>query len=248
MTHLLLTTITADERCQPRVRLEPALVDEYAQAMTEGAVFPPLTVYQDGATHWLADGFHRYHAARQAGMETIECVVIPGTLRDAILHAVGANATHGMRRTNLDKRRAVETLLSDPEWVQWSDSEIARRCAVSHPFVGNIRESILKPLQDSPRLATRNGTTYAVNTANIGRRSATAVLDPDDDEDYPEVAGEVLNMDTGEILVAAALRNLPPQPKNSIQDRAERAAVAIIEEYGRELACMIADAIRRKTA
>lgn len=193
MTHLLLTTITADERCQPRVRLEPSLVDEYAQAMTEGAAFPPLTVYQDGATHWLADGFHRYHAARQAGIDTLDCTIHPGTLRDAILHAVGANDTHGMRRTNLDKRRAVETLLNDPEWSQWSNYQIADRCAVSEGLVRSVRDIYVQNA-DTPRLATRNGTTYEVNTANIGRK-VDSTSEPDEDMFACEECGELFSVD-----------------------------------------------------
>jgi hypothetical protein len=37
--------------------------------------------------------------------------------RDAILFSVSANGTHGQRRTNEDKRRAVLCLLNDPEWA-----------------------------------------------------------------------------------------------------------------------------------
>ncbi|MDR9404902.1 MAG: hypothetical protein RI580_15855 [Halothece sp. Uz-M2-17] len=80
--------------------------------------------------------------------------------RDAILHSVGANATHGLRRSNQDKRKAVVTLLQDNEWSQWSDAfgsvfdlrAIARQCQVSTPLVGKIRQelsssSICKNLQ-----------------------------------------------------------------------------------------------------
>src|SRR4051794_18625155 len=79
----------------------------------------PVTVYDDGERYWLVDGFHRIAAAAILGHDTIACDVRPGTLRDAVAHAVGANAAHGLRRTNDDKRRAVETLLRDPEWSRW---------------------------------------------------------------------------------------------------------------------------------
>ena len=73
-----------------------------------------------------------------------------------------------MRRTNADKRAAVLLLLNDGEWALWSDSEVARRCGVSHPFVAALRPH-LETFQDTPRKATRNGVTYAMNTAAIGR-------------------------------------------------------------------------------
>jgi hypothetical protein len=43
------------------------------------------------------------------------------------------------RRSNEDKRRAVQTLLSDPEWSGWSDREIVRRCGVAPSSVGALR-------------------------------------------------------------------------------------------------------------
>jgi hypothetical protein len=60
----------------------------------------------------------------------------------AVLYSVGANAAHGVQRSNADKRRAVETLLRDTEWSQSSDREIARRCAVAHSFVLKVRQEL----------------------------------------------------------------------------------------------------------
>jgi hypothetical protein len=91
-----------------------------------------------------------------------------GGRRDAILFAVGANATHGLRRTNADKRRAVLTLLHDPEWRQWSDSEIAHKCRVSRPLVAEMRAerdaNIAHPaeLQDGKRIVKRGGKVYSM--------------------------------------------------------------------------------------
>jgi hypothetical protein len=69
-----------------------------------------------------------------------------GTQRDAILYSDGANESHGLRRTNEDKRRAVMTLLTndlvriDPDTGQpWSSRQIARRCNPSLTFVDKIK-------------------------------------------------------------------------------------------------------------
>lgn len=62
-----------------------------------------------------------------------------GTQRDAILFACGANATHGLRRTNDDKRKAVGVLLADAVWSKMSDREIARLCKVSNMLVAVVR-------------------------------------------------------------------------------------------------------------
>jgi hypothetical protein len=140
-----LWKIQRDGGTQMRAGLDEATVTEYFEAMhTAGAwgSFPPLTVFYDGAGYWLADGFHRYAAAMQEFGASLQapCDIRAGTQRDAMLHAASANASHGLRRTNADKRRAVLALLQDPEWSQWSDGEIARRCAVSQPFVSGLRK------------------------------------------------------------------------------------------------------------
>lgn len=132
--------IRTDGGTQPRVAVSDEVVAEYADLYRQGEIFPPVTVFHDGATYWLADGFHRYWATRNAGRNVIAAEVHPGTLRDAILHSVGANATHGLRRTNADKRKAVLTLLDDEEWAQWSDRETAKRCGVHHKTVSSTRE------------------------------------------------------------------------------------------------------------
>jgi hypothetical protein len=97
--------------------------------------------------------------------ETVEipCEVRPGTRRDAVLCAAGANAMHGLRRTNADKRRAVETLLRDEEWGSWSDREITRRCHVSDRFVNGVRKALGEALtannsQSERTDVTRHGT------------------------------------------------------------------------------------------
>lgn len=141
---ILLRDIKRDGGTQMRAGLDEPTVLEYADAMRTSAgwgAFPPLVVYYDGSNYWLADGFHRWRAAWEAhGSEyDAPCEVRAGTQRDAMLHAASANADHGLRRTNADKRRAVLALLQDPEWAQWSDGEIARRCKVSQPFVSGLR-------------------------------------------------------------------------------------------------------------
>lgn len=137
-----LTKIRTDGDTQSRVQLNQDVVSEYAERINEGDEFPPITVFHDGADYWLADGFHRYFAHKRADKQTIEATVETGTIRDALLYSAGANAKHGLRRTNDDKRRAVLRLLNDVEWSELSDREIARKCEVSHPTVARIKNSL----------------------------------------------------------------------------------------------------------
>ena len=139
---ILLKDVRLNGDTQPRQFINEDVVDDYKEQMLEEVSFPPIDVFFDSANYWLADGYHRYFATKKAGFLDIEATVHEGTRRDAILFSVGANASHGLRRTNDDKRKAVLTLLNDLEWSEWSDHEIARHCHVSHTTVGRIKKSI----------------------------------------------------------------------------------------------------------
>lgn len=130
-------------------------IDEYAQAMLDGIAFPPMTVFWDGEFYWLADGFHRL-GAYESVCETLErnsidvdCDVIEGSQREAILYACGANDAHGIQRTSDDKKAAVKTVLENPlvsinpkSGQPWVDAEIARICNVGKPFVAKVRPKV----------------------------------------------------------------------------------------------------------
>ncbi|MEI6236410.1 MAG: hypothetical protein WCT04_25420, partial [Planctomycetota bacterium] len=127
---------------QSRAKIDDTVVERYTEEMKRGEAFPPVDVFQDGKNLFLADGFHRIAAAIKAEFSTFRATIVKGTLRDALLYSVGANATHGLPRTNEDKRHAVMMLLNDPEWSSWSANEIAKQCKVSDTFVGKIMNSL----------------------------------------------------------------------------------------------------------
>jgi hypothetical protein len=131
-----------DGGAQMRAEMRDETVDDYASDMLNGAVFPPIVVFYDGNDYWLGDGFHRVSAARKIDRETIVAEIRQGTARDATLHGIGSNAVHGLRRTQADKRRAVERLLKDPEWARWSDRKIAEVAKVDHKTVGTMRREL----------------------------------------------------------------------------------------------------------
>jgi hypothetical protein len=141
MTLIPLSSLRTDGGTQGRAGLTRSIVDEYAEAMQQGAIFPPVVAYHDGTNTWLADGFHRHAAARQAGVDQIDTEVLQGTQQDARLFSCGANDRHGLRRSNEDKRHVVATLLADEEWSQASDRWIAETCKVSRPLVADVRQS-----------------------------------------------------------------------------------------------------------
>lgn len=174
---LPINEISTDGGTQSRAGINDGVVLEYANSMLDGTKFPPIVVYYDGQSYWLADGFHRIHAAKQGGFSHLPCDIKQGTRRDAILFSVGANHGHGLRRTNADKRRAVETLLTDEEWGGWTDNDIAKKCGVSQPFVSQVRKdpSLITVISEESRsYITKHGTESRMNVARIGNsRSAS---------------------------------------------------------------------------
>ena len=139
---LSINSIVVDPEIQSRVKLDEECVQEYAEEIKVGKPFPPVTVFSDGTRYWLADGFHRLRAHELVGLHSIRAEVNTGTKRDAIFYAAGCNASHGLRRTNEDKRRAVLMLMLDEDWGKWSDNKIAKVCRVTQPFVSGIRKEL----------------------------------------------------------------------------------------------------------
>lgn len=163
---LCLELILTDKGTQMRAALNDSVVADYRDQWKAGTKFDPVDVFFDGKHYYLADGFHRYFGAKHAERTSIPCYVRQGTLRDAILFAVGANQQHGLRRTNEDKRSAVQRLLNDEEWVAWSDHKIAEHAGVSQQFVSATRKELTTVVNspaaaqaDKPRTG-KDGKTY----------------------------------------------------------------------------------------
>jgi hypothetical protein len=147
---LSLDSIRLDAGTQTRAHIDEATVAEYAEAMVRGDEFPPVVVFQQDGEFILADGFHRVKAARRARLKHIVAEVRQGGRLDALRFALGANHKHGLRRSNGDKRRAVELALAD--FGNQSDRLLAELCGVSQPFVGNIRHQLITVISSKPRL------------------------------------------------------------------------------------------------
>jgi hypothetical protein len=147
--------IKIDPPIQQRVAgTSQEVVDDYARAMRDGDAFPPIIVFSDdGVNYCLVDGYHRFDAYRLAhpDVQEIECEVYTGDHDDALIWACGANARHGLRRTRLDKLKAVITLLRINRCSDWSDRRVAEHCGVSHPFVAKVRREHVEKLPDTGR-------------------------------------------------------------------------------------------------
>ena len=140
MQELLIEKIRTDGDVQSRERISDDYVEELADLIQVGKKLPPIEVFNDGTDIWVSDGFHRLHAHLKANKRTIRCDVKKGTKVAAMLASCAANQAHGLRRTNADKRRAMElTLKLQPDW---SDQAIANHAGVHVNTVALTRRQL----------------------------------------------------------------------------------------------------------
>jgi hypothetical protein len=169
---LKLTQIRVDGGTQPRVALRNDVIEDYAERMQAGIAFDPIAVFFDGSQYWLSDGFHRLAACLRAGIDTIEADILQGSLADAQWHSYSVNKSHGLRRTNEDKERAVKLAVAHPRAVDQSNMQIAEHCGVDEKTVRKYRLSNnISASSEIPKMrtVTRGETTYQQRTRNIGQ-------------------------------------------------------------------------------
>lgn len=145
---LEIRKIRIDAGTQSREEINEETVKEYYDFIEDEGDLPPVTVFFDGLSYYLADGYHRILAYQRAERAYIDATLKGGTLRDAVQYSLGANAEHGLPRSAADKRKAVLTCLNDDLWSELSAREIARLCKVSHTFVSEVvkqRSGVSKP-------------------------------------------------------------------------------------------------------
>lgn len=178
-----ITQLRTDGGTQPRAMYHYGMVDAYAEDMDAGVTFPPVVVFYDGSDYWLADGFHRVLAARKIERTAIDADVRQGTQQDAQWYSYSVNQAHGLRRSNDDKRRAVEAALKHLNAAGMSDRQIAEHCGVSQPFVSELRNRV----SDNGYQSTGNG--YRAGKDGVKRKAPNKKPKPapaqQDEDDEP---------------------------------------------------------------
>lgn len=169
-----VSSIRLDTGIQSRERINEDYVQELANLLTEGKALPPVEVFEDGTYIWMADGFHRALAHARIGLVEIEANVNKGTQKDAIWHSCSANQSHGLRRTNADKRRAVEMALKmKPEL---SDRGLAEHVGVNSEMVGGVRRLLSETDTriSPPERIGKDGRKYHVSDSDTSKSHASS--------------------------------------------------------------------------
>jgi transposase len=177
-----LSDIRRDGGTQPRAAINYDLIEEYKEAYQMGSALPPPVVFFDGEAYWLADGFHRHSAYYVTGLDEMECDVRQGTRLDAVWYSCSANQSHGLRRSNSDKRRAVMAALEHPKSKTLSDSAIAEHCGVSHTTVANTRKEVQPETKSEPRTG-RDGRATRPSSEKRSQAKKLRTISNDDEEE-----------------------------------------------------------------
>lgn len=139
-TPVSIDLITIDHDIQSRAATNRETVVEYAEAWKNEAEFPPVELFCDGVDYYVGDGIHRILSAQSAGRSSVTANVHKGGKHEASIFACGANKSHGLKRTNADKRKCVERVLTlEPEWA---DNRIAAHIGVGDDMVKAARKQL----------------------------------------------------------------------------------------------------------
>lgn len=169
-----IASIRTDGGTQPREGLDAKYIDDLVEALTNGATLPPVDLMYDGDRYWLYDGFHRLAAHKAVNRVMISARVHQGDQAAAQWESYAANQSHGLRRSQADKERAIRAALKHPNGAKLANSLIAKHLGVSDNTVRKYREDMESASQIA-KVTERQGADGKVyNTANIGANRPAA--------------------------------------------------------------------------
>src|SRR3954470_10403316 len=131
MRDLAIDLIGFDAGTQPRDHINVDVAERYKALIEDGREFPPVTVFFDGQSYWLADGFPRITAWGSLGWTEVPVDVRLGSLRDAQWHSFSVNALHGYPRKDVDIAKIMARIFTDAEWQDMPVRAIADHVGVS---------------------------------------------------------------------------------------------------------------------
>jgi hypothetical protein len=137
-----------------RSGVDPAHVRTLAEVET----LPPILV--DRTSLRVIDGFHRVHAARLRGAETIAATVFDGDPDAAFLLAVQANIAHGLPLSRADRNNAAQRIIA--AHPGWSDRMISSYAGLSPKTIAAIRRRSSAEIPQLPHRVGRDGRTRSL--------------------------------------------------------------------------------------
>ena len=160
-----------DLSLQTRSGTDAETINNYAEAMADGAQFPDVTVFTDGTHYWLADGFHRVMAAKQLGNKQISADIRKGTEDDAVVFGGTANNKQGKRPTRADVQHFLEMVWARREAIFGgtpTGGNLAEKCGITRQSGTKfVNEKIAEMPNDPMRYTVNNLQLPTVNNLQL---------------------------------------------------------------------------------
>ena len=217
----VIELVIADLCGAEAVRLTGENLDHARTLFESDAELPPILVHR--GTMRIIDGVHRVRAARMRGQRTIAARLFDGTEREAFVHAVRLNVTHGLPLSLAERKAAAGRVLR--EYPEWSDRSIATVTGLSDKTIGTIRRSSAEIPHTTDRVS-RNG---AVNRRSIaaGRQRAAELLQDRPQASLREIAQAAeISLTTAKDVRSRLRRGEDPLPP---RDRAPGEAPPVLQ-------------------
>jgi len=138
MEYIKLKDLVQHRDLQVREALDEDRI-KFLATVFEG--WDPLIAYNVDGKLYLADGYHRYAAARYAGLQEIPIEIREGTFRDALECTLTVNASSRIKPLTLRERTHGCCLMLEI-WTERSDRWIAEDMGVNHETVRGLRETM----------------------------------------------------------------------------------------------------------
>lgn len=148
---VFLDEVVIDERLNLRDRLDQDAIDRYEEVLHR---LPPLTLFEIEDQLTLVDGFHRFAAATNKGLDKLAAEIHTGSYTEALDFAAGANLWHGVPPSRAERRRMVEIKLKLHH--EMSDRALSDQLSVSREFIAKVRKALIDA-QEIPSATTRMG-------------------------------------------------------------------------------------------
>lgn len=216
-----------DLSLQTRAGTDAETIDNYAEAMADGATFPEVTVFTDGKRYWLADGFHRVMAAKQNGRTVIAADVRKGTEDDAVVFGGTANNKQGKRPTRADVQHFLQMVWDRREAIFGgtpTGGNLAEKCGVTRPTGVKFLQVKLAEIPKAPVRSPRQNAKLAPMPTR-----PTQLIGAD---------GKMYPVRPSKAAPAVPVR--PSQPMPTRPDK--RRHVVPVDRYGTEIPVAINDA------
>lgn len=143
---IFLSDIDMDGSPKVRAEVRSDTVEEYqSQYRLKGNRMPEPHLFKSGKMFIIGDGWHRVTAMKNLKTKAALFEIHEGGYSECLKFALTANLSHGLRRTNADKRAGAMSAIK--EFPSLSNKELSNICAVDDHTIATVRTEMEASLE-----------------------------------------------------------------------------------------------------